>query len=389
MESLHQTNSLSLSKTKVYYQKNSLLILWVTMQFFFLWKNGIVTSLEAVKYIDQAKLFLATGRYSSLNFLFYSVEILLIVLCMKLKISYLFLVIFQIIFNGISIICFYKLVIKLSGNLMLSFISTAYFLAFFYYHLFNTYLFTESLFFSFSVIYTWFLFTREKINIKSIVLILLFLSLLYLTRPTGIFFIPATFFFLIIKFCSKYAGRIILVSLVVACISFYFLFNFSISSGGELDFLLPYLDERVICGVPTIKEAHNFTVPMNKNSIEGLFYIITHHFRLFLKLGVQRLFAFFSIYRPYYSTFHNIIASSYFYLMYLIIIVGVKNLFLKNKAEAWFLICNIGLMAITVILSCDEWSNRFILAVMPFILLLVVISINNYKTRVDAQRNIT
>lgn len=367
-------------------QRFALAITWIVIQFFLLWKNGIVTSLEAVKYIDQAKLILSNGAYSSTNFLFYSVQILLIALCLKFKISYLFLVIFQIIFNGISIICFYKLVLKLSNSIMLSFMSTGYFLIFIYYQIFNTYLFTESLFFSFSVIYTWFLFTREKINIKNIILILLSLSLLYLTRPTGIFFIPATFLFLIIKFYSKNAFTIMAISLMIAFIAFYFLLNFSLGSGGEFNFLLPYNNEIVICGVPTITQAHNITIPVEQNSVSGLWYVITHNFNLFLGLSIRRLYTFFSIYRPYYSAFHNIFAMAYFFCMYLIVILGLKNLCRRYKAEVWYLISNIMLMAITVMLSCDEWSNRFILAVLPFILLLSVLSIINYKARIDGEK---
>ena len=344
----------------------------------------MVTSLEAVKYIDQANVFLATGRYSSDNFLFYSVQIMLIACCLKFHISYFFIVVLQILINGVSVACFFSLTKRLSNNTMLPFASTLYFLLFAYYHLFNTYLFTESLFFSFSVIYTWFLFTREKFTLKNSLLILLFLALLYLTRPTGIFFIPATFLFVWLKHYAKSAVRLFVWSLPVAMVAFYFLFNYSIGSGGEFNFLSPYLNETIICGVSTISSAHRFTVPGNQNSIDGLLYIVTHHFPLFLRLGMQRLVAFFGIYRPYYSAFHNVIATSYFYVMYLIILAGCRSLFKSNKAEAWFLLCNIGQMAVTVMLSCDEWSNRFILAVMPFFLTLSVISINRYLPKSNA-----
>jgi hypothetical protein len=371
-------NSFSLGFYQAKYQKIFLLIIWVSLQCFLIWKNGIVTSLEAVKYIDQAKLFLSKGKYSSGNFLFYSVQIQLIALCMKFSISYLWLVIFQILINGISMVCFYKLVKLLSKNKIISFLATGYLIGFIYYQEFNTFLFTESLFFSFSVIYTYFLFTREKITIRNFILILLFLSFLYVTRPTGIFFIPATFLFITIKFHSKFAFKIIAASIGLAFIFFYFLFNFSLSSGGEFDFLIPYLKEEIICGVQTISQAHKLSLPVEKNSLAGLVYIIINHFHLFFRLAIQRLLAFFGVYRPYYSTFHNLIASSYFYLMYLIIIGGLKYLFRNNKAEVWFLICNIGLVAIAVMLSCDEWGNRFILSVLPFILLLSVISISNF-----------
>jgi hypothetical protein len=373
-------NSFSFGFYQTKYQKTSLLIIWVFLQCFFLWKNGIVTSLEAVKYIDQAKLFLSAGKYSSGNFLFYSVQILLIAFCLKFNISYLWLVIFQIVMNGISMACFYSLVSQLSKNRILPFIATVYLLGFFYYQEFNTFLFTESLFCSFSIIYTYFLFSREKITIRNFIVIMLFLSLLYLTRPTGIFFIPATFVFITIKFHSKFAFKVIAASIGLAFIFFYFLFNFSLSSGGEFDFLLPYLKEEIICGVQTISHAHNLNIPVEKNSLAGLGYLIINHFHLFFRLAIQRLIAFFGVYRPYYSTFHNIIASSYFWLMYLVIIGGLKYLVKINKAEVWYFICNIGLLAIAVMLSCDEWGNRFILSVLPFILLLSVISVSNFMS---------
>ena len=229
-----------------------LAITWLLMQILFYRQYGIVTDLEAVKYINEANHFLATGKYSSNNFLFYSTQIMLIAFCLKLKIGFWFIVLLQIIVNALSLFCFYKMVKLISKNYLLPFLSTLYFLLFYYYHLYNTYLFTESLFFSFSVIYTYFLFTRDKLDFKNGLIILLFLSLLYFTRPTGIFFIPATYLFLIIKFFPKKAFTIVLVSTGFAITGLFFLFNYSLGSGGEFNFLLPYQKEMIICGVPTI-----------------------------------------------------------------------------------------------------------------------------------------
>jgi hypothetical protein len=150
-----------------------------------------------------------------------------------------------------------------------------------------------------------------------------------------------------------------------------------LGSGGEFDFLLPYQQEIIICGVPTISVPHHIQIPVQKNSIQGLLYVVVEHFSLFFYLSIKRLSAFFGISRGYYSLFHNVFASAYFYFIYLVILFGIKNLLKRNKAEVWFLITNIFLMAVTVMLSCDEWHNRFILSVLPFILLLGVISISN------------
>lgn len=350
---------------------------WFIMQVIMFMQNGIVTGLESTKYINEARHFLKTGSYSSNNFLFYSIEILLIALTLKLKISYFLIVLFQIVMNGISIICFYKIITGITKNKLIPWIGTFYFLIFYYYHLYNTYLFTESLFFSFSVIYSWLLFKQRSLSLRSSVLILCGLGILYFTRPTGIFFIPATYLFVVLKFYPKKALKILAVSAVFLLAGLFFIFNFSIGSGGEFDFLLPYLDERIICGVPTIATPHQISIPVEKNSIQGLLYIISNYPDLFFKLAVKRLIAFFGVYRSFHSLLHNIIACCYFYLLYLIIAAGIKNLFQNNKAEVWFLITNISLMAFTTMLSCDEWSNRFILSQLPFILILALISVNN------------
>ena len=289
--------------------------IWLLMQVFCYYQFGIVTNLEATKYIEQAERFLQAGTYSSTNFLFYSTQIQLIALSLKLDLPFGALVLLQMLLNGLSVVCFYRLCNRFSGNRAIAFFSTAYFLIFLYYHLYNVYLFTESLYFSLSILYTYFLFTRMAFNFKTVLLLLLFLSLLYLTRPTGIFFIPATALFVVLRFYPKRAAPILAASALAGVGLFYVLLNFSLGSGGELDFLLPYLDERIICGVPTLKEPHVLSVPGEKNSVQGLFYIITHYFPLFFDLSVKRLIAFFGIYRPYYSLVHNVFAQTYFYLL--------------------------------------------------------------------------
>ena len=356
---------------------------WVVMQAFCYHRFGIVTNLEATKYIEQAQHFLKKGSYSTGNFLFYSTQIQLIVLCLKFNLHIGVVVIAQILLNGLSIICFYRLCSRFSGNDRIAFSGTLYFLGFFYYHLYNVYLFTESVFFSLSILYAYFLFTRPSLNFRNLLVISLFLALLYFTRPTGIFFIPATLLFLVLKFFSNKAAAILSLSAVAGAGLFVVMLNRSLGSGGELDFLLPYLDEHIICGVPTIAQPHQISVPGNQNSIQGLFYIITHYPSLFLKLAAQRLIAFFGIYRPHYSLFHNAFAQGYFYLIYAIILFGAKYLTRRSRPEIGFMLALIAFTAITVAFSCDEWHNRFILAVLPFFLLLAVIAFSNLKKHRD------
>ena len=157
---------------------------------------------------------------------------------------------------------------------------------------------------------------------------------------------------------------------IAGALLLYGLLNFALNSGGEFDFLLPYLDERIICGVPTIQHQHVIYVPVEKNSVQGLFYIITHHSSLFFRLATRRLMAFFGVVRPFFSLSHNLFIAAYFYSTYVFVIAGFKKMVSFFLPQAAYFLTVIFFMVVTVMLSCDEWHNRFILGVLPFFLLL-------------------
>src|SRR5215213_4097722 len=328
--------------------------LWLMVQVVLLSHFGIVTEFEAPKYINEANSLLSTGHYSTGNFLFYSVQILLITFS-KITGTFPWLVVFvQMIANAISLVLFYKLCLAITRNHLQSFI------------------------------YSYVLFSIKKLSIKNSLLLATCLSVLYFTRPTGVFFIPSTILYLIFAFYRRQALLLIIIFSVLGILSLYLLLNFALGSGGEFDFLLPYLDERVICGVPTISVPHNITVPTHKNSVEGLGYVITHHTHLFLSLATRRLIAFWGVIRPYHSFSHNMFVGLYFYATYVLILIRFKKLVQNFLPQTIFFLCNILLVMITVILSCDEWHNRFILALLPF-LLLMAYSTLGAKSKPDNQ----
>ena len=358
--------------------------LWLMVQVVLLSHFGIVTEFEAPKYINEANRLLSTGHYSTGNFLFYSVQILLITFS-KITGTFPWLVVFvQMIANAISLVLFYKLCLAITKNHLQSFIVSLLLTVMFYYQSYNVHLFTESLYFSFGIIYSYVLFSIKKLSIKNSLLLAACLSVLYFTRPTGVFFIPSTILYLIFAFYRRQALLLILIFSVLGIASLYLLLNFALGSGGEFDFLLPYLDERVICGVPTISVPHNITVPTHKNSVEGLGYVITHHTHLFLSLASRRLIAFWGVIRPYHSFSHNVFVGLYFYATYVLILIRFKKLVQNFLPQTIFFLCNILLVMITVILSCDEWHNRFILALLPF-LLLMAYSTLGAKSKPDNQ----
>ncbi len=344
--------------------------IWMLSQLLFFFKFGIFTTLEANTYISVAKELMATGHYPSGNFLFYSVQILLDAFSIKHSIGFGYIVALQLLLNGLSVIFFYKLIHEITGKSKVAFAFTLLFLSMFYYHLYNVYLYTESIYFSLTILFTYLLFSVKSLSYKNIVLLIFFMVLLSLTRPTGIFFFPAAFLYFMFKFFGRKAWLITGISIIVCAMAFYFLLNYVIGSGGALNFLLPYLDERVICGVPTIARPHNIQIPGNPNSVQGLWYIITNYTGLFLSLASKRFIAFFGMYRPYYSQFHNVYIIISFFSVYILILFSIKKLFSQLLPLTLYCLTVILLFTITVVLSCDEWHNRFIFGLWPLFLLM-------------------
>lgn len=343
---------------------------WLLFQIFFLMHFGIVTNYEAEKYISEAETFLKTNSFSSGNFLFYSVEILLIAFS-KLTNSFpWFVVLVQLVVNAISIVLFYRLSYYLTRSNSKAFLLTMLFLGMFYYHLYNVHLFTESLYYSFGIVYTYILFTTAALSKKSILKIIFFLSLLYFTRPTGLFFIPATVVFLLFKFYRNRAFALLALSAILSIILVYFLLNFALGSGGEFDFIVTYSEKMIICGVSGVNEKQNIIVPVEKNSVESLWYIITNHTSLFFEMAGRRFIAFWGVIRNYFSAFHNIYIGVYFYSVYIMIFLGFRKLASRFLPEILFLITVIFFITVTVVLSCDEWHNRFIFSLLPFLILM-------------------
>ncbi len=345
------------------------IISWLIVQSFLLWRNGVVIGLEASKYIDQAQNFIAFGKLTSNNYWLYSTQIFLIVIALKLQLGFVAVVIFQLALNILATWMFYKLAVFFLKNEILSFLATFVFIINVSYQGYNSYLFTESVFYSLSIIYSSYLLRLQVITKKNVLLLLLMLSLLSITRPTGILFFAATAVYISFRFflqISPLKKGIIFLSAIVL---FLIITNFMLDAGGSLDFMLPFKNENIICGVNT-KENVNIKILKNGNSLQGLVYYIIHNTNQFLRLSKEKTILFFGFTRGYYSTLHNIYLMIFFYPLYLLSVVGIiKSLKKKDKIVIFFLII-IFLNWLTVLLTCVNWQNRFILAVTPYIFLM-------------------
>ena len=369
MKLLSGTNSFSSGFQKQYYHKILLLVPWIIIQCFLAWQNGIVATLEADKYISQAEYFLKTGNFSSNNYWLYSTQIFLIAAVIKLHLGYTVIVIIQLLLNLFATWMFYKLAGFFLKNSILVFLATFIFIINIPYQVYNSFLFTESIFYSLTIIYSSYLLRLNKLTITNLLLLILFLVLISMTRPTGILFFGASAFHIFFRFLNHISLWKKLIIICSTLLIFFVILNTMLQVGGSLDFMLPFKKENIICGVPTIDNVEIKTLEKG-NSVEGILYYIFNNEKQFFRLSKLKTISFFGLVRNYYSVFHNIFLVIFFYPFYLLSLIGAWKMFGRKEPSFYYMLAIILLYWITTLLTCDDWHNRFILTVFPFIFLI-------------------
>jgi len=346
-----------------------LLFLWAVVQGLLIRQYGIVTNLEATKYIDEANHLLQFGSLSTNNYYLYSTEILLIASVIKLHLGFSVIVVVQLLLNLLATIMFYKLSLFFLNMRLLATAASVFFIINMPYQSYTSYLFTESIFYSLTIIYSSYVLRLEKLDLKNWIFILLFAALLSITRPTGILFFVSTLLYIFFRFLNNirllYKIILISVSLVVCLMAI----NTMLQAGGSFDFMLPFKKENIICGVNTVNNADIKTIEKG-NSIQGIVYYIFNNKEQFLRLAGLKTLAFFGMLRTYFSLFHNILLVLFFYPFYILSFIGLWKKIKQQKNSLIYITSIILLYWVTTLLTCDDWHNRFILTVSPFLFLL-------------------
>lgn len=342
---------------------------WIIVQGVQLWQNGIVTGLEAEKYITEANYLLRFGKMSSNNYYLYSTQVFLIAAAIKWKTGFAIIVVVQFLLNIFATIMFYKLAVSFLKRPGVAVLATFFFIINVPYQVYNSFLFTESIFYSLTIIYSSYLLLLKKLTAKNFVFILLFSMLLAITRPTGILFFGAAAFYIFFRFLNHINVLYKILIIASAATLFFVSLNAMLQTGGSLDFMLPFKRENIICGVNTVAnvEINSFE---KGNSLQGIFYYIYNNHQQFLRLAKLKTFSFFGMLRSYYSFLHNVFLVIFFYPFYVLSLAGIWKKIKQEDRAIIFLILIILLYWLTTLLTCDDWHNRFVLTVSPFLFLL-------------------
>lgn len=337
---------------------------WVIVQFILYKYSGINSSGEAIRIIREAGNWIDSRPFSSPAYYSYFTEIFLVYISLKAAIGFWPLILFQLLLNLAALLVFYRSLkdtyrsgeIALTAGLLL--------LCCWPYQLYNFYIYTESVFFSLVILFYSLILKKPEWNRNRTMTFLLLGLLLCVTRPTGCLILLAgvTCVLLYHRHFTKKKRVFLITALWILMLLFV---DSLLRSGAAFNLLKPFLENHVICNVPGT--AQNAAIPGNQQLPELLKYLATHPLA-FLKLASLRSAAFFGLTRPWYSLLHNIFLVVYFYGLYVAAMAAVIKWRKKIPPSLTFTLMTVFLFWVTVICSCDEWSNRFFLTLTPLLL---------------------
>lgn len=361
-------------RAQLFFHKNQDVVLlgglFILIHIFLYYRTGIFTSLEAVKYIDQGERLSMGYGLSEQKYFFYLPVILLVSFCKTLHLPLGLVVLVQIVLSAWSQYCFYRLTRSFTGNRWCAFFTSLALLLFIPYQNWNFYLYSESIFLSLCLMFAWLVYQNRFQVWPAQLSCLLLLGILILSRPTGILLI---FPWLLLLLLRKQPAAMRLVHLImsvvvlaIACL----LINRLYAGGNDFDSLLPFVEEHIICGVPSAGPHDRPDLVYDRGAVGNLLYYILHNPLHFLRLFAMRLFSFFNMTRQYYSTAHNFLLLVFMAPVYLLGIVGwVKKIKFSNPYSI-FLIALFVTYPSFIALQCDDWHSRFTMVLIPHCLML-------------------
>jgi hypothetical protein len=346
---------------------------WLLVQVSQLWVKGITTNMEGQVHVNVANYFLEHGHFEAAKSWFYAVPTLLLAFCIKTGIGYWGVIVVQLLMNALATGCFYNMSFHLSQNRAVPFIAALLLIVFIPLQVWNTYLYTESLFISFTIIFSYLL-IRSSLGPAALAGLSVALLLLVVTRPSGILFVaPAILYLVQQKIKGNYAvlKKLLLVLSAITVVAL--IVNAAFKTGGDFDVMKPFVEAHIICFIPTTGSGASLDIANTGQPITDLLYYILHNPLHFLKLFLLRLLSFFNLARPYYSTAHNLLLYAVMLPVYFFAIVGLIK---KAKAAGHFyLLLLIALYAIAIALQCDDYHSRFAMVVFPYIFYFAAVGV--------------
>jgi len=328
---------------------------------------GLFTGLEADKYIGEANYFIAHGNFAVPKHWFYCATIFIIIFAIKIKAGLYGAFIIQALINLCACLFFYKALKTICRYDLTALLIVLVLLIFWPYQSWIVYLYTESVFYSSILVLSSALILYRSHNAKSILLIIAALFFVIISRPLGILFIIPTLLYFYIGL-KKHTRIILLPVLIIGLFLAGYISNIVFSSSADTPITLAVSQECIVCGIIPITHS-SVNLSSQGTPLYQLYYYLANNFSHFLHFGMIKLKYFFMMTRSYYSIAHNIFLLIFIIPLYLLSII---RLFIPttNKAFYFFQLSTLLLLCFTIMLQCDDYHNRFILAIFPFFVIM-------------------
>jgi len=332
-------------------------------------KNGVVYHNEAEKYLLVADRL----SFSTLDVLFAKYKFYFTFVCFLKLGLYLFkykfvLILFHILFNLISSLFIYRIGLKLTDSDFASKIAVGLFLFCYPLQFWTLTLYSETLFIFLCL---WLFYYLICHSFKSLYLTILISVLMFFARPFGVLFVM---YYWIYYFQTKLKFKLsyfVFINLLATIAIFSLILVVKTDSSFYLVALL-YKE-------PMMTSLYPLTNPfMEKDSLLNVYLYIYREigFIELLKLEIKKFLWFFCLPRPHYSLLTNLIMGfSSFYFIF-----GIYGL-IKNKLNQITLSLTVGFLflsnIIMVLLTLNEWNNRYNILVFPIFCIIIGNCIKN------------
>ncbi|RYY39293.1 MAG: hypothetical protein EOO08_10625 [Chitinophagaceae bacterium] len=332
--------------------------------------SGIVSALEAEKYVRQAELVLNGTFPGSPKYYYYLPIIYLIAFAKKFALGYTFVVAVQTALSLASLLFFYNGTVRLFGR-RAALIAGMLLCVFLPYFSWDFYLYSESIFFSGAMLLYYCIARLHTLHARQVLPLFILIAALMFTRPFGVLFIPPVFVFLLFARYRSRSDRFVAWGLSLAFAGLMLLVINRIFHGGEdMDAMKPFVEEHVVCFVPQQPTGAKLDLKYYDNGLKDIGYYIVHNPGHFARLMGQRLWSFFSLTRPWYSRAHNAAIAAFLIPVYFLFFVGWVQAAKRWKKAYTYLVALIVLYPLAVTFQCDDWHGRFTMPVLVPVLAL-------------------
>ncbi len=358
-----------------------LFIVWIVVQGLVFYHYGAIEALDSDFYLSFAQA-LSQGHIPTDRGLWYSSYSLFLAFVLALGGTLTTVVLLQFLFSGIAAFALYKLVYNLFQNYTTAFLAVLQYLLWIKIHQWNSYIYTESLFISFSIIsFALLCLSKETLHYVLTALVIAFTLFL---RPTGIcFFIGLCGYFIFLlsnkKSISTSSLLIVMIStsiLVLVLVNtlleeyvYYFIDSYSKSE-------LIYPNINLGLNAP---QQLDLPSPSHAPLIQLIEFILYNPL-YFLKLFVIKCLLFLGNIKPYFSWLHNAVVVAVLYPIYGFALYGFKKM--PWTKENIFMLSYIVMQTLTVSMTSENWDGRFLILILPFVFVYAAFGMvtvwNNY-----------